>query len=89
MNFKLLTKGQQLIGMYKAMTNNDYIRIDCENAYITNKHPYSWKAQVDNFALKYPNACIQLITSLRRRHKDSFDAYRFKGWADSKKIVTE
>ena len=60
-----------------------------ENAHITNRHPYWWKAQVDNFALKYPNVYIQLLTSLEWRKTDAFPVYRGKDWIDSEKFVTE
>ena len=60
-----------------------------ENAHITNRHPYWWKAQVDNFALKFPNVNIQLLTSLEWRKTDAFPLYRGKDWIDSKNFVTE
>ena len=60
-----------------------------ENAHITNRHPYWWKAQVDNFALKFPNVYIQLLTSLEWRKTDAFPLYRGKDWIDSKNFVTE
>ena len=60
-----------------------------ENAHITNRHPYWWKAQVDNFALKFPNVYIQLLTSLEWRKTDAFPLYRGKDWIDSENFVTE
>ena len=59
-----------------------------ENAHITNRHPYWWKAQIDNFALKYPDVYIQLLTSLDWRKTDAFPVYHGKDWMDSEKFVT-
>ena len=60
-----------------------------ENAHITVRDSFWWKAQVDNFALKYPNVYIQLITSHDWRKTKSYPVYRGKDWMDSENFVTE
>ncbi len=60
-----------------------------ENAHITVRDSFWWKAQLDNFALKYPNTYIQLITSRDWRETKAYPVYRGKDWVDSEKFVTE
>ena len=60
-----------------------------ENAHITVRDSFWWKAQLDNFALKYPNIYIQLLTSEDWRKTKAFPVYRGKEWLDSEKFVTE
>jgi len=60
-----------------------------ENAHITVRNSFWWKSQLDNFALKYPNVYIQLLTSDDFRKTKSYPVYRGKDWVDSENFVTE
>jgi hypothetical protein len=59
-----------------------------ENAHITVRDKFWWKAQLDICALKYPNIHIQLLTSRDWRKTESFPVYRGQDWLDSDKFVT-
>ncbi len=60
-----------------------------ENAHITVRNKFWWKAKLDTCAIKYPNISIQLLTSNDHRKTESFPVYRGQDWLDSEKFVTE
>lgn len=60
-----------------------------ENAHITVRNPFWWKAQIDNIAIKYPNISVQLLTSIEWRKTQGFPLFKAKDWLESKSFVTE
>jgi len=60
-----------------------------ENAHITVRSPFWWKAQIDNIAIKYPNINVQLLTSIGWRKTQGFPLFKAKDWLESKSFVTE
>ena len=59
-----------------------------ENAHITIREPFWWKAQLDNMALKYPKIYIQLLLSSGWLKTNGFPIYRGLEWSESDKFST-
>ncbi len=51
-----------------------------ENAHITVRHPFWWKSQIDNIALKYPEVNVLLLTSLAYKKAEAFEIYKAGDW---------
>ena len=60
-----------------------------ENAHITIRNKFWWKAKLDSCAIKYPNISIQLLISSDYQKTESFPIYRGQDWLDSEKYQTE
>ena len=58
-----------------------------ENAHITVRHPYWWKAQIDLVALDFPETNILLLTSTGWRKTKGFPIFKAQDWIDSKNFV--